>query len=131
MYEKKIPENLDCGLSIAIKVLGGKWKAWIIDCIRKGVKRPSELHRKVYSASPRVINMHLRELEEYGIIGKKIYPGTLLKVEYSLTSIGESILPIIDTMEHWGNQNREYVLHNDGAKELAIEEQEYSHCHVA
>ena len=41
MYEKKIPEDLDCGINITMKVLGGKWKACILDAINKGVKRPS------------------------------------------------------------------------------------------
>jgi DNA-binding HxlR family transcriptional regulator len=110
MYEKKIPENHDCGISIAIKVLGGKWKAWIIDCINQGVKRPSELHRQISIASPRVINMQLRELEEYGLISKTVYPGLPLKVEYFLTELGQSILPVIAAMERWGNEKREDVL---------------------
>ena len=110
MYEKKIPEILDCGISIAIKVVGGKWKAWIIDCIDKGVKRPSELHRKMNMASPRVINMQLKELEDYGIISKKVFPEIPLKVEYYLTETGKSVLHIIDAMEKWGNEKREYVV---------------------
>ncbi|MCW3465784.1 winged helix-turn-helix transcriptional regulator [Chitinophaga nivalis] len=110
MYEKKIPENLECGISIAIKVLGGKWKAWIIDCINNGVLRPSEIHRRIDSASPRVINMQLKELEDYGIIGKTIYPGLPLKVEYYLTEVGKSILPVINAMDKWGNEKREFIV---------------------
>ncbi|NSL90838.1 winged helix-turn-helix transcriptional regulator [Chitinophaga solisilvae] len=108
MYEKKIPENLDCGISIAIKVLGGKWKAWIIDKINIGVRRPSELHRDIYLASPRVVNMHLKELEDMGIIYKKTYHEIPLRVEYYLTALGESVLPVIAAMEKWGNEQREH-----------------------
>lgn len=110
MYERKIPENLDCGVSVAIKVLGGKWKACIIDAINDGIKRPSELHRGIPSASPRVINMSLKELEDYGMISKTVYPGLPLKVEYSLTELGRSVMPIINAMEKWGNDKREYVV---------------------
>lgn len=110
MYERKIPENLECGVNVTSKVLGGKWKPCIIDSINRGIRRPSELHREITSASPRVINMQLRELEDYGIIGKKIFSGLPLKVEYHLTEAGRSVLPIIDAMEHWGNENREYVI---------------------
>ncbi|MGY0038561.1 winged helix-turn-helix transcriptional regulator [Pedobacter sp. NJ-S-72] len=106
MYEKKIPEDLECGIIITMKVIGGKWKACIMDCLDKGIKRPSELHRSIDAASPRVINMHLNELEGYGIISKKIYPGLPLKVEYSLTETGLSLLPIIKSIEDWGNANR-------------------------
>src|SRR5688500_2831545 len=105
MYEKKIPENLDCGVSVAIKVLGGKWKACIIESINRGVQRPSELHREITTAAPRVINMQLNELEALGIIDKKVYPGLPLKVEYFLTPLGQSILPVIDAMDKWGNEN--------------------------
>src|SRR5687768_14324202 len=73
MYQKKIPELLDCGLAVAVKVIGGKWKAWIIDCIRRGVKRPSAIHREMHEVNPRIINLHLKELEEFGIIYKRVY----------------------------------------------------------
>lgn len=109
MYEKKIPEILDCGVNVAIKVLGGKWKAWIIECIHNGIRRPSELHREISTAAPRVINMHLKELEDYNIISKIVYPGLPLKVEYFLTDIGESLMPVINAMDKWGTINREYV----------------------
>lgn len=106
MYTKKIPEDFDCGIIITMKVLGGKWKACIIDCINKGIKRPSELHRSLNTASPRVINMQLHELEECGVISKKIYPGLPLKVEYSLTPVGLSMLPIVEAIDTWGTENR-------------------------
>lgn len=110
MYEKKIPEVLLCGISIANKVLGGKWKAWIIDCISSGIKRPSELHRKISMASPRVINMALKELEDLGIIYKKVYAEIPLRVEYYLTETGSSVLHIIDAMEKWGDEKRHQIL---------------------
>ncbi|SHK77587.1 transcriptional regulator, HxlR family [Chitinophaga jiangningensis] len=110
MYEKKIPEMLDCGVSVVIKVLGGKWKAWILECIHMGIRRPSELHREISAAAPRVINLHLKELEDYNLITKTIYPGLPLKVEYFLTDIGESLMPVIAAMDQWGNANRNYVL---------------------
>lgn len=109
MYEKKIPENLDCGINIANKLLGGKWKACVIDSISRGLKRPSEIHRDIPEAPARVLNMHLKELEDYQLIGKKTYPGFPLKVEYFLTDIGKSALPIIAAMDKWGTTQREHV----------------------
>jgi len=110
MYERKIPEDLNCGIILTMKILGGKWQACIIDAINNGIKRPSELHRQINSASPRVINMQLKELESYGIISKKIYHGLPLKVEYSLTDLGKTILPVISAIDTWGQENREHVL---------------------
>lgn len=106
MYERKIPEDLECGIIIAMKVLGGKWKPCIIDAIDRGTQRPSELHRAITGASPRVLNMQIRELEEHGIIYKKLYEGLPLHVKYFLTEKGKSILPIVHAMDTWGQQNR-------------------------
>ena len=125
MYEKKIPELLDCGLSVAIKVIGGKWKAWIIECLRHGVKRPGELHKEMDVVSPRVISLHLKELEDYGIISKKVYAELPPKVEYYLTEVGLSLLPILEDLEKWGNINRTYILespHSDSQRGSEIME---------
>ena len=46
MYERKIPEDLDCGIIVAMKVFGAKWKPCIIDAINRGYNRPRELHRE-------------------------------------------------------------------------------------
>lgn len=109
MYLKKIPDEHNCGINVALKVIGGKWKAWIINCIGKGKIRPSQLHRELPVTSPRVINIHLRELEKYGIIDKIVYSGLPLKVEYFLTETGKSVLPIINIMEQWGDNHRQKV----------------------
>lgn len=103
---------LDCGLAIAIKVVGGKWKAWIIDCIKRDIKRPSAIHREMQEVNSRIINLHLKELEEYGIIYKKVFAEIPARVEYWFTEVGESVLPVINTLEEWGNEHREYIHRN-------------------
>lgn len=109
MYQKKIPELLDCGLAVAIKVIGGKWKAWILDCIRRDIRRPSAIHREMHEVSPRIINLHLKELEEFGIVYKEIYAEVPTRVEYHFTEVGRSVLPVIDVLEQWGNTHKEYI----------------------
>ncbi|WP_235938561.1 winged helix-turn-helix transcriptional regulator [Chitinophaga solisilvae] len=103
---------LDCGLSVAVKVVGGKWKAWIMDCIRRGIKRPSALQRELAEVNPRIVSMQLKELEDLGIIRKEIYAEIPARVEYSFTPTGESLLPVLDVLEKWGTDNREEVLKN-------------------
>lgn len=120
MYERKIPEDLDCGINITMKVLSGKWKPCIIDSIHKGIRRPVEIHAAIPAAVPRVINMQLRELEEFGIVTKKVFPDSVpLKVEYYLTPIGESVMPVIHAIEKWGDENREYVIATSSTTESA------------
>lgn len=109
MYERKIIEDLDCGIIITLKVLGSKWKPCIIDSINKGVLRPSQLHQIISGASPRVIDMQLKELTEFGVLTKKSGSGFPLISEYSLTDFGKSVLPILSQMEDWGIKNKEYV----------------------
>lgn len=110
MYERKIPVNCDCGLTVTMKVLGGKWKVCIIDAIRRGHTRPSALHREITEAVPRVIHMQLRELEECRIVQKTVFPGLPLRVEYALTDLGRSLLPLVDALDHWGKYNCEAVM---------------------
>lgn len=110
MYQKKIPEDLDCGIILAGKVLSGKWKPCIIDGISRGINRPGALQRAIPEAPARVIKMQLRELEHYGIVGKDIYPGFPLKVTYFLTDAGKNLLPVIALMESWGISNKEMIV---------------------
>jgi DNA-binding HxlR family transcriptional regulator len=109
MYERKIPLPLECGLYLTKEVLNGKWKANLIYAISENIKRPSDLHRALPEATKRVLNLQLRELEEHGVITKTIYPQLPPKVEYSLSQLGESLLPVIDAMNHWGNDNRSFL----------------------
>jgi DNA-binding HxlR family transcriptional regulator len=106
MYEKKMPLPLDCGLTVTKEVLGGKWKANLIYAISEGILRPSDLQRAIPGSTKRVLNLQLKELEEFNILTKKIYHQLPPKVEYSLTGFGKTVLPIIKMMNQWGEHNR-------------------------
>ncbi|MEZ2440485.1 DNA-binding HxlR family transcriptional regulator [Chitinophaga sp. W3I9] len=109
MYTKKIEEDLDCGLRIAGKVFGGKWKCCILDAISKGINRPADINRYIGEASLRVIEMQIAELLFYGVVEKcseKVYPK---KSEYKLTAFGESILPVLVVMDEWGLKHSQLV----------------------
>ncbi|NML40364.1 helix-turn-helix transcriptional regulator [Chitinophaga sp. G-6-1-13] len=103
MYEKKNPKDLSCGIGMTLEIIGGKWKPCLINSIHKGLHRPSELARQNPTASKRVLSLQLKELEEHGVVRKIIYPELPPKVEYFLTELGESLLPIVDLMEKWGD----------------------------
>ncbi|MEH6306616.1 helix-turn-helix domain-containing protein [Olivibacter sp. CPCC 100613] len=104
MYEKKIPKDFSCGMTITFEIIGGKWKPCLIDSINQGIRRPSELAKQHPHASKRVLSLQLKELEAYGVIRKVIYPVLPPKVEYFLTEVGVSLLPLVDMMEKWGSE---------------------------
>jgi len=105
MYERKIPIALDCGLDLIGEVLYGKWKMRLLYFINEGHKRPSELNRKISSASRRVLHIQLKELEQHELVTKIIYPQVPPKVEYSLTEFGKTLIPVINTLGKWGDKN--------------------------
>lgn len=87
------------------EVLYGKWKIRLLWFIHEGHKRPSELQRKIPDASRRVLNIQLKELEEHELISKFIYAVVPPKVEYNLTALGKSLIPIIQAIGQWGDVN--------------------------
>jgi DNA-binding HxlR family transcriptional regulator len=108
-YIRKNPENLECGLNVFTKVLGGKWKLCILDAINRGHHRPTEIHKEISSATPRVLDMQLRELEQYGMVSKEVFMGYPLRVDYSLSDAGKAVLPILGIIDKWGTENKERV----------------------
>ncbi len=108
-YVKKIPDDLNCGLTIFTKLLGGKWKLCILDAINMGYQRPVEIHKQIPSATPRVLDMQLRELELHGMVTKQVTTGYPLRVDYSLTDAGRSVLPILTVIDKWGTANSQRI----------------------
>lgn len=109
MYERKIPLNLNCGLDLTGEVLYGKWKIRLLWFINEGYLRPSELQRKIPDASRRVLNIQLKELEEHGLVSKKIYAQVPPKVEYFLTDFGKTLIPVISALGNWGDKYEDYL----------------------
>lgn len=107
MYNKKIPVDVECGFRVAMEVIGGKWKPYIVYEMLDGPKRPSELKRHIAGASDRVLTQQLRELVEYGVVEKCIISNSLKHSEYHLTELGKTLIPIIEGMRNWGNGFRD------------------------
>jgi len=109
MYERKIKDDLDCGITIAMRVFCAKWKPCIIDAIYRGYNRPSEIHRQILDAKPRVLDIQLSELLELGVVTKETGTGFPLCSKYSLTELGRSIVPIVQQLDKWGNSYKHQV----------------------
>jgi DNA-binding HxlR family transcriptional regulator len=106
MYQKKIATTLTCGSVLTKEVLHGKWKSTLLAGITQGIQRPSAMQRMIPSATRRVLNVQLNEMEQHGLISKTIFPELPPRVEYQLTELGRSLLPVIEVMEQWGNAHR-------------------------
>lgn len=106
MYERKIPVDLDCPLRLTMSLIDSKWKSCILDELRYRAMRPSELHRVLSEATPRVLDLQLKELVEDGLVGKTIYPELPPRSEYYITPLGMTLIPIIDAMLEWGQKNK-------------------------
>ncbi len=85
-------------------MVGGKWKLVILWYISEGPKRFGEIHRCFPDITQSMLTKQLRELESDKLIHREVYKVVPPKVEYTLTSLGESFFPIIKTMHDWGNE---------------------------
>ncbi len=106
-YERKTPLDLTCGIKLTMGIISAKWKPCLIDMLREGTMRPNEIHKQLPEATPRVLNLQLKELEEHGIVKKVIYPELPPRSEYSLTELGEELLPLLDAIDDWGEAHRD------------------------
>lgn len=107
-YEKKIPVDLDCPLRLTMSLIESKWKSCILDELRSGdPMRPSEIHKSLSEAAPRVLDIQLKEMVEDGLVDKTIYPELPPRSEYRITALGMTLLPIIDAMMLWGEEHFE------------------------
>ena len=94
-------ENI-CPVETTLNLIGGKYKALILWHLAKGTLRYSELQKAVSFATPRILTNQLRELENQKLITRTVYPVVPPKVEYSMTELGRSLMPILTAMRDWG-----------------------------
>ncbi|WP_129992239.1 helix-turn-helix domain-containing protein [Rahnella sp. CFA14(1/10)] len=95
--------NYRCTVEATIAVAGGKWKPLIIYYLLTGTKRFGELRKLIGGVTQRSLTLQLRELEAHGIISREIFAEVPPRVEYSLTELGFTLEPILDTMKRWGD----------------------------
>lgn len=115
-----IQEN--CPVEATLDLIGGKYKALILWHLSEGKLRFSELKRVITHATPKMLTQQLRELEAQNLIHREVFPVIPPKVEYSLTELGHSLMPILVAMRDWGatymrqNKNQEpccFMMHRD------------------
>ncbi|HEM2542607.1 TPA: helix-turn-helix transcriptional regulator [Streptococcus suis] len=103
MTSKKLPLDLPaCPIETTLLLISSKWNILILRDLMDDTKRFSELQRSIGSISQKVLTSNLRDLEAKGIVKRKVYPEVPPRVEYSLTELGHSLKPILDSMWDWG-----------------------------
>ena len=95
---RKMP---DCPVEITLQLIGDKWKVLIIRDLLTGTKRFNELMRSVTGITQKVLTSHLRAMEAAGLVNRTVYPEVPPRVEYTLTAMGESFLPVLNHMLLW------------------------------
>ena len=101
------PQNAryNCSIDAAMAVIEGRWKGTIICMLAMdGTLRFSELQRKIGEITSRILSKQLKELESDGMVTRTVVPEGKVKVEYSLTEKGRSIIPVLRSLAEWGAQ---------------------------
>lgn len=100
-HDKRQP-NESCPVTCCLNVIGGKWKPVILFLISHDINRFGQLQRKIDGISKQMLTKHLRELEDDGVIHRKVFAEVPPRVEYTLSEHGGTLLPIIEAMRDWG-----------------------------
>lgn len=112
MSEEKLSNALPaCPVETTLTLIGDKWKVLILRDLMPGTKRFGELKKSIGNVSQKVLTAQLRAMEKSGLVNRKVYAEVPPRVEYSLTELGKSLKPILDSLWRWGE---EYKKRQDG-----------------
>ena len=96
-----------CPVETTLSLIGDKWKVLILRDLLGGTKRFSQLKRSIGNVSQKVLTAQLRNMEQKGLITRKVYAEVPPKVEYTLTETGYSLKPVLDAMSEWGSKYKQ------------------------
>jgi len=94
-----------CPVETTVRIVGGRWKAAVLEQLFQEPKRFSELKRAIQGITHRMLSHQLRELQFAGIIERAVYPDKPPRVVYSATPLGKTLRPLLDAMCHWGKSH--------------------------
>ena len=98
----KRPNIDECDMNYLFKILGSHWNLFIIWHLQWGALRFTELQKRMNDVNSKTLTVHLRDLEDYHIIKRVVYPEVPPRVEYSLTEQGMAVIPVFSAIKKWG-----------------------------
>ena len=107
--DEKIKELPACPVETTLTLIGDKWKVLILRDLMPGTKRFGELKKSIGSVSQKVLTAQLRDMVENGLVHREVYAEVPPRVEYSLTELGRSLKPILDSMWSWGEDYKKQL----------------------
>ena len=108
--ENEMLRNLPaCPVETTLTLISDKWKVLILRDLLPGTKRFGELKKSIGHVTQKVLTAQLREMEESGLLTRKVYAEVPPRVEYTLTELGYSLKPILDAMGKWGEEYKSKV----------------------
>lgn len=93
-----------CPVSATLDLIGGKYKALILWHLAENKLRFSQLNKLIPNATAKMLTQQLREIETQNLIHREVFPVVPPKVEYSLTELGKSLMPVLIAMRDWGSE---------------------------
>lgn len=102
-----------CPVETTLTLISDKWKILILRDLIDNTKRFGELRQSLGTISQKVLTSNLRQMEERGLVLRKVYAQVPPKVEYSLTELGQSLQPVLQAMASWGLEYKEKINHLD------------------
>ena len=94
-----------CPVETTIRIVGGRWKAAVLEQLFQDTKRFSELQRGIAGITHRTLSHQLRELQTAGIVDRTVYPDKPPRVVYAITPLGKSLRPLLEAMCRWGKSH--------------------------
>ena len=104
---KKKDQLPACPVETTLTLIGDKWKVLILRDLMGGTKRFGELKKSIGHVTQKVLTAQLRDMEANGLLTRTVYAEVPPRVEYTLTDIGYSLKPILDSMVAWGSSYKE------------------------
>ncbi len=98
-----------CPVEATLQLIGNRWKVLIIRDLLNGTKRFGELRKSIGNITQKVLTQNLRDMETAGLVIRKVYAEVPPRVEYTLTDIGYSLKPVLDSMLEWGTEYKSKI----------------------
>lgn len=95
-------QNYHCALDITMDYIGGKWKTVVLWYLRNKTLRFGELKKQIPDMTEKMLSIQLKKLEEDGLVKREVYAEVPLRVEYSLTDFGKTLVPVVEAIAKWG-----------------------------